>query len=102
MGLLNANATDNLHSNSLKLKLLGIQITKVFNTLNLFSFQAFCEKTNLGNKYGMFDRQSQCNIQQRSATANHDIDTKVNAVKTAQQRAMTKFSIIICGLEAYV
>ena len=32
---------------------------------------------NLGNKYGMFDRQSQCNIQQRSATVNHDIDTKV-------------------------
>lgn len=29
-----------------------------------------------GNKYGMFDRQSQCNIQQRSATVNHDIDTK--------------------------
>ena len=50
----------------------------------------------------MFDRQSQCNIQQRSATANHDIDTKVNVVKTTQQRAMTKFSIIICGLEAYV
>ena len=25
----------------------------------------------------MFDRQSQCNIQQRSATVNHDIDTKV-------------------------
>jgi len=31
---------------------------------------------NQGNKYGMFDRASQCNVQERSATINHDIETK--------------------------
>lgn len=31
---------------------------------------------NQGNKYGFFDRTSQCNVQERSATANHDIETK--------------------------
>lgn len=31
---------------------------------------------NQGSKYGFFDRQASCNIRERSATVNHDIETK--------------------------